>query len=111
MFCKQFLWGYLAICGMSVTSAVASEVHELNISNETGSVITEFYSSTSQNDPWGDNFLRHDVIENHVSMAIDLDDGTGRCIFAFKAVFDDGDILVDKHVNICTTETYTYTLY
>lgn len=111
MFSQWNLFGCLAICGLSATSLAASEVHKLSISNETGSVITEFYSAASRSDQWSSNFLIHDVIENHVSVAIDLDDGSGRCIFAFKAVFDDGDVLVDRHVNICTTDTYTYTLY
>jgi len=40
---------------------------------------------------------------------INIDDGSGYCQFDFKAVFDDGDELVRKKVDVCKISSYRYT--
>ena len=42
-------------------------------------------------------------------MNINIDDGSGACLYDFKAVFEDGEELVRNGIDVCTTTTYTYT--
>ena len=37
-----------------------------------------------------------------------MNDGTGYCIFDFKAVFDDGDVVEVWGRNICELDTFTF---
>src|SRR5215217_4913917 len=43
------------------------------------------------------------------SVTIDLDDGSGECLYDFKAVFDDGDEVVRPRIDVCVIEAYRYT--
>jgi len=36
------------------------------------------------------------------------DDGTGYCLYDFKAVFADGDVLIRERVDVCTISSYRY---
>ncbi len=41
-------------------------------------------------------------------MMINFDDGSGYCKLDFKAVFDDGNVLIKKNINICEIPSFTY---
>ena len=41
-------------------------------------------------------------------MRIDFDDGTGYCMFDFRAVFSDGDVLIREEINVCEIPSYRY---
>ena len=42
------------------------------------------------------------------SVNINFDDGTGYCTFDFKAVFSDGDEVIQPNVDVCTIGTFTF---
>ena len=80
----------------------------LTIVNDTRYVIVEFYGSNKGSTSWEEDILGYDVLGSYDSLNINFDDGTGYCIFDFKAVFDDGDEVVTKGVNVCEIPTFTY---
>jgi len=43
------------------------------------------------------------------SVVINIDDGTGYCVFDFKAVFDDGEELEKYGNNVCELSEFNYT--
>ena len=46
---------------------------------------------------------------NILSDMINIDDGSGACLYDFKAVFDDGDVLTRNQINVCQISEYRYT--
>lgn len=80
----------------------------VRIINNTGYTIVEFYGSNKGSKSWEEDILGYDVLGSYSSVNIDFDDGTGYCIFDFKAVFNDGDVLVTKGVNVCEIPDFTY---
>jgi hypothetical protein len=80
----------------------------VRIVNNTGYTIVEFYGSHTDARSWQEDILGRDVLPSGSSVNINFDDGTGYCIFDFKAVFSDGDVLTKYGVNVCEIGTYTY---
>ncbi|MFQ5624403.1 MAG: hypothetical protein ACE5FS_13530 [Paracoccaceae bacterium] len=92
----------------SVASPAAALDRRVKIVNKTAYTIMEFYGSNRDRETWEEDILGADVIPPNSSMMINFDDGSGYCMFDFKAVFNDGDVLTRKGVNVCEIGTYTY---
>ncbi len=89
-------------------STVSAQDRRVKIVNKTGFTIVRFYGSNKGRTSWEEDILGSDVISSGRSMMINFDDGSGYCKFDFKAVFDDGDVLIKKNINICEIGTFTY---
>lgn len=87
-------------------AAAANRV--VTIVNNTGYTIVEFYGSNKGTTSWEEDILGYDVLGSYSSININFDDGTGYCIFDFKAVFNDGNEVVSKGINVCEIPTFTY---
>ena len=91
----------------TITAASAADRH-VDIINKTGLAITEFYASNTGTDDWEEDILGLDVLENGETVNVNIDDGTGKCRFDFKAVFQNGQELVRKNINVCEVGSFTY---
>lgn len=107
---KKALTGLIAMAFLAISIATPASAADrrVRIVNDTGYTIVEFYGSNVGSDSWEEDILGYDVIGPYSSMMIDFDDGSGYCLFDFKAVFNDGDVLTRKRVNVCEISTYTY---
>lgn len=81
----------------------------VRIINGTGVTMTHFYASNSGQDDWQEDILGEDVLLSGASVRINIDDGTGACLYDFKARFADGDELVRNRINVCQITEYRYT--
>ena len=101
----------LAACGLfaaaTITAASAAD-RRVDIINKTGLAMTEFYASNTGTNEWEEDILGLDVLENGETVNVNIDDGTGKCRFDFKAVFQGGQELVRKNINVCEIESFTY---
>jgi len=75
----------------------------VTITNDTSVTIVRLFGSSVGFRNWETNILGNDNLLAGRSIIVDFDDGTGYCIFDFKFVFEDGDELVKKRINICLT--------
>jgi hypothetical protein len=98
----------VALLGMAAAPANAQDRH-VDIVNDTQHAIVQFYASNVDRGTWEEDILGEDVLPVGQSVNINIDDGSGACLYDFKAVFDDGEELVRNGINVCTTTTYTYT--
>lgn len=104
----------LAIGGLSAFLALATALpaaaldRRVTLINNTGFTIVEFYGSNTGADSWQEDILGADVLPSGSSVVINFDDATGYCMFDFRAVFEDGDVLERGDVNICEIATFTY---
>lgn len=106
----KFLSSVLLALTLFLTSisAVSALDRRVRIINDTGYTIVRFYGSNKGSDSWEEDILGDDVLRSGDSVNVNFDDNTGYCKFDFKAVFDDGDVLEKKNINICKIGTFTY---
>jgi hypothetical protein len=91
-----------------VSSSANALDRRVTIVNETSYDIVEFYGSQRDAATWEENILGGDILPSGSQVSINFDDGTGYCIFDFRAVFSDGDVLIREGVNVCEIGTFTY---
>jgi len=85
-----------------------AENRNVRIINETSWTMVEFYASNVGADTWEEDILGYDVLPSGDSIMMDIDDGTGYCLYDFKAVFADGDVLTRERIDVCTISSYRY---
>lgn len=100
--------GLSALLALATTLPAAALDRRVEIINNTGFTIVEFYGSNTGSDSWEEDILGTDVLPSGSSVVIDFDDRSGYCKFDFRAVFEDGDVLEKGGVNICEIATFTY---
>lgn len=77
------------------------------IVNESGRTIQHFYATNSGVSKWGRDLLGQDVIPSGQRYIFNFDDGTGYCIFDFRAVLDNGRPIERYRVNVCEYAAWT----
>ncbi len=91
-----------------VAPASANDYH-VEIVNKTGMALKHFYASVTATDDWEEDILGRDVLDDGESFVANIDDGSGKCMFDFKGVFENGQFLVQRNIDVCQVHTYTYT--
>ena len=98
----------VAMTGLAAAPANAQD-RNVQIINETQHAIVQFYASNVSRDTWEEDILGRDVLPVGQSVNINFDDGSGACLYDFKAIFDDGEELVRSGIDVCSIGTYRYT--
>lgn len=96
----------LSACDGGTTTTSSANRH-VQIGNTTGVTMTHFYASNTSRSNWEEDILGDDVLRSGRSVNVDIDDGSGACMFDFKARFADGDTVVENDFNVCTRSTWT----
>lgn len=105
----------IAVLGVFVfiASAPVADADRQNrrvkIINETSFDMVRFYGSNVGTDDWEEDILGKDILRAGRSVTINFDDGTGYCMYDFKAVFDDGDEVVARRKNVCELGSFRFT--
>lgn len=73
----------------------------IDLVNDTSVTMTEFYASNIDSDSWEEDILDGDYLRPGKKFEINIDDGTGYCLFDLKAVFADGDVVTENDFNVC----------
>lgn len=103
------LVGLLALAACDVSSTGGGSYNRVvDITNSTGSTMTRFYASNTNENTWGPDQLGTSVLRSGQYITLDFDDGTGACMFDFKASFTNGQTLIRRGVNVCAVSSYDY---
>ena len=106
---RNFAYAGAALAfALSLASPAAALDRHVKIINETSFDIVEFYGSNTGTNDWEEDILGKDVLYSGKSVNVNFDDGSGYCMFDFRAVFSDGDVLVRRKINVCEIGTYRY---
>lgn len=98
------------IAALSMVAATANAAdRNVDIVNKTGQTMTQFYASVANANSWEENILGHDSLDDGDTQPVDIDDGSGKCVFDFKAVFKGGGTSEKRGINVCQVGTFTYT--
>ena len=81
----------------------------VRIHNNTGWTMLRFYASDSRVTDWEEDMLGRDVLAAGSSIMMNIDDGSGACLYDFKAEFTNGQVLTRFNVNVCQVADYYYT--
>jgi hypothetical protein len=81
----------------------------VRIHNQTGWTMTHFYASDSRVDDWEEDMLGSSVLGAGSSVTMNIDDGSGACLYDFKARFTNGQELTRFRINVCEIADYYYT--
>lgn len=98
----------MALSVISATTEAVAQDRRVTIINNTGYTIVRFYASNRDAATWEEDIWGNDVLPSGSSFRVNFDDGTGYCIFDFRAEFDDGEVLEKRGVNVCEISTFTY---
>jgi hypothetical protein len=90
------------------TNEMIAQDRKVKIVNNTGYSITNFYGSNTGSDSWEEDILGKDILPPNGSVVINFDDNSGYCMFDFRAVFEDGEELIEESVDVCKIGTFTY---
>ena len=91
------------------SAAAFAGAQDFVLVNKTGVEINAVYVSPSKSNDWEEDILGDDVLENGQNVRINIDDGSGACIYDFKAEFTNGQELTRSRINVCEVSEYTYT--
>jgi hypothetical protein len=103
-----FAAAFVAASLVGAASAQAEDRH-VRIINETSHTMVHFYASNVARKSWEEDILGRDVVKPGDDVTINIDDGSGHCKFDFLAVFDDGDKLERRGIDVCKIPYYRYT--
>ena len=99
----------LSLIGLLGTNAGAYDKHVMVI-NDTSYDMVGFYASNVDSRSWEENILRNNSIsplQPGQKVRVNVDDGTGHCVYDFKAEFDNGSSAVHRRLDVCRTSTWT----
>lgn len=109
-YAQLLITAFVGIFFVVANSATANAAdRRVRIINETSYDIVRFYGSNVGTDSWEEDILGRDILRAGNSVMINFDDGSGYCIFDFKAVFDDGDEVIKERVNVCKIGSFRFT--
>jgi hypothetical protein len=98
--------GVVAAC--FATSAVADANKKVKIINETRHAMVEFHASRVGTNDWEEDILGQDTlgVGNSVTVNFGTDD---YCLYDFLGVFDDGDKVEKRRINVCDIGSFRFT--
>jgi hypothetical protein len=96
--------------GLTTISAQCSENRYVRVVNRASSPIRYLYASNVDRDSWEDDILgQWRMIATDHYVDVNIDDGSGHCLYDLKAVLLDGRKAITRNVNVCTQESWTVT--
>lgn len=98
--------GLGALLMATAVPALAQDRH-VKVVNKTGVTMVALYGSNVGSDSWEEDILGGDVLESGHIVNVNFDDGSGYCKYDLKAVFEDGDSVIKRNVNVCEVGTWT----
>jgi len=102
--------------GTAIESAAAITVQSrdgynrrVRIHNQTGWTMLRFYASDARSSSWEEDILGSDTLASGRSWTVNIDDGSGACVYDFRAEFTNGEVLTRSGINVCEVADYYYT--
>ncbi|ONG55912.1 hypothetical protein BKE38_07535 [Pseudoroseomonas deserti] len=107
---RRFLAASLIAAAAAVSfapSPAEAQDRRVQLVNASRTTIVSFHASNSKRSSWEEDILGNDVLEPGQSVTINIDDGTGACVFDFLTVLQGGQRIERRGVNVCEVSTYT----
>ena len=100
----------LCLSGLINTALQAQENRRVRVINRASSPIRYLYASNVDRGTWEEDILGPlRVIASGNYMDVNIDDGSGHCLYDVRAVLYDGREAVTRNLNVCTSGSWTVT--
>ena len=103
---QNYLAATAVAAALSATPALAEDLVFM-LDNQSSGAIQEFYASPVGVDNWEEDILGADILPSQEASRITIADGRSVCEYDLKVVFDDGEELEERNINLCETGSYT----
>jgi hypothetical protein len=98
----------LTACVDSGTTYTTGSIdRSVTVFNASGYTIVQFYGSNTGRSSWEEDILGTGVLPSGSAVDINFNDGSGACLFDFKAVFADGSSVVESNIDVCRVSSVT----
>src|SRR5271166_5183344 len=87
------------------TTALAAYDRHVTLVNNSNETIVEFHASASSHGTWEEDILGRDVLPPGHQVRINIDDGTGACVFDFLTITESHQRVERRGVNVCVVGT------
>ena len=94
--------------GQGYGQAPGAQAHALRVSNHSALAMVNFYATNVDEQGWRSDLLGETVLVSGQSIDLTIDDGSGQCLYDFRAVFANGRVETAHSVNICQVHAYDY---
>jgi hypothetical protein len=97
--------------GMGLASQAHADAYDrrIDLVNRSSQTITGFYASNVGENVWQEDVLGRSTVRPGQRVRINLNDGTGYCMFDFRTVTASGEEIIRRRVNVCEVSRYTLT--
>lgn len=71
--------------------------------------IVRLHITSSDYGQWGPDILGNGILRSGYNMKVGFNDmSNNRCLYDIKAVFEDGEVVIDSQVNVCNSDGETF---
>ena len=95
--------------GQHISDSLGQDIYnrEILITNKSGASICKFFASRTDVGSWQEDILGIKILRSGYDVTVNIDDGSGACVYDFKTVSCDGVEVIREKVNICEVTSYT----
>lgn len=90
-----------------VPDTASAQDRRVRIINAGNITVNSFYASNAQRKSWEEDILGNSVLAPGQSVMININDGSGACMFDFRAVLADGRKIEQYGMNVCQISSWT----
>ncbi len=103
---RLFHGSVAAFALLTAVPALAEDL-EFTLNNVTGSDLAEFYLSPANVNNWEENLLDGKILPAGNTVQVNVADGRTVCTYDILSVFEDGEKVEERGVDLCTLGSYT----
>ena len=96
----------LALAASQIAVPASADFAKFKLINTSGYTLVRFYASPANQENWGRDIFGDATLESGFSSFITVPGNTTQCVFDFRMIFSDEDVLYDT-VNLCEVGQYT----
>ncbi len=107
--CRVLVSTALAVPLVALTTqSVLADRRDFTVRNDSVTDLQELYVSPSSENEWGTDILGRDILPSGQATLVQFDDDSTACRYDIRAIFSDGQPVEDYQVDLCRTNTYTF---
>lgn len=98
----------IVVAAFTATSGASAADRRVRIINGTSYTMVAFQASNVKSKSWEEDMLGSRVLQPGMSVMANIDDGTGYCLYDFRAKFEGGREATKRKVDVCKIGTFTF---
>jgi hypothetical protein len=87
--------------------AASAQDRRVRIINAGNVTVNSFYASNTNRKSWEEDILGNSVLAPGQSVMVNINDGSGACMFDFRAVMANGRKVESYGMNVCQISSWT----